>query len=521
MCSGAVNEPLGSEQAQASGPLPAAPVRARWAPPRAPVERRDPPLPEPAAVAAAPARASWRSLFDGSRWIALRVTTDALMLALGCAVAIALTAGRVTPWPLAVFPVLTLLTLDCGGRYRQRMRDAVLDRAAPGTGAISVSAMAVFGLMLALGSDPAAVGPLVVWTWVVSLLFVTATATALIVTQRSLRRRGGVQRPALIIGADATATSMAARLRRLPEYGLCPIGFLDAVRPRVHPRDAPPVLGDLDDLEAVVAQHGVRDVIVCFPEVSHQAALALLARCDALGLDTRLVPRLSAAVNARAHLEYLGVQPLLNVRAVDRECWRFSLKHALDRAVCAVALALLAPLLLVVAALVRLSSPGPVLFRQLRIGRDGQIFELLKFRTMRLADDTAIRPVYPELVPRGLGPGGIEGADRRTRVGRVLRCTSLDELPQLVNVLRGEMSIVGPRPERPEYAELFAREVDRYGERQRVRAGITGWAQVHGLRGQTPLSERVELDNFYIEHWSLALDVKIMLLTLPALLRGS
>ncbi len=443
------------------------------------------------------------------------------MLALGCAIAIELTVGRPAPWALALFPALTLVTLDCGGRYRRRMHDAVLDRTAPGAGAISVGAMAVFGLMLALGSDPAAVGPLVVWTWVVSLLCVTATATALIVLQRSLRRRGDAQRPALIIGADATAAALAARLRRLPEYGLRPIGFLDVAGRRVQPRDVPPVLGDLDDLEAVVAQHGVRDVIVCFPAVSHHAMLGLLARCDALGLETRLVPRLSAAVNAHARLEYLGVQPLLSVRVVDREGWRFLVKHAVDRAVSALALALLAPLLLVLTGLVRLSSPGPILFRQLRIGRDGQIFELLKFRTMRLADDTATRPVYPELVPRGLGPGGIEGADRRTRVGRVLRGTSLDELPQLVNVLRGEMSIVGPRPERPEFAELFVREVDRYGERQRVRAGITGWAQVHGLRGQTPLSERVELDNFYIEHWSLALDVKIVLLTLPALLRGS
>ena len=181
----------------------------------------------------------------------------------------------------------------------------------------------------------------------------------------------------------------------------------------------------------------------------------------------------------------------------------------------------LAPLMLALAALVKLSSPGPVLFRQERTGRDGRLFELLKFRTMIEPDDAAVYHRYPQLAPRGLAPGGVEGVDRRTRAGALLRRTSLDELPQLVNVLRGEMSLVGPRPERPEFAELFRSEVERYHDRHRVRAGITGWAQVHGSRGQTPLTERVELDNFYIEHWSLALDAKIMLLTLPALLRGS
>jgi lipopolysaccharide/colanic/teichoic acid biosynthesis glycosyltransferase len=170
-----------------------------------------------------------------------------------------------------------------------------------------------------------------------------------------------------------------------------------------------------------------------------------------------------------------------------------------------------------IALAVRLSSPGPVLFRQRRIGRDGREFDLLKFRTMVAGD-----PADDEFaVPAGLAPGGVEGTDRRTRVGRVLRRTSLDELPQLFNVIRGEMSLVGPRPERPEFAELFRERFEHYHDRHRVRSGITGWAQVNGHRGQTPLAERVEFDNFYIEHWSLRLDLKIVLLTLPALLKGS
>jgi len=165
-----------------------------------------------------------------------------------------------------------------------------------------------------------------------------------------------------------------------------------------------------------------------------------------------------------------------------------------------------------------------VLFSQRRVGRDGKVFNLYKFRSMRLApgqtelsadDSTALE----FLLGGDTAPGGVEGDDRRTPVGRFLRRFSLDELPQLLNVLRGEMSIIGPRPERPEFVELFHQDIIRYDDRHRVKSGITGWAQVHGLRGQTSLAERVELDNYYIAHWSLGLDLKIAALTFLALLR--
>jgi lipopolysaccharide/colanic/teichoic acid biosynthesis glycosyltransferase len=168
-----------------------------------------------------------------------------------------------------------------------------------------------------------------------------------------------------------------------------------------------------------------------------------------------------------------------------------------------------------VAAAVKLTSPGPLLFRQHRVGRDGHAFELLKFRSMRAPGD---EPQRFEPAP-GSAPGGVEGDDRRTPIGRFIRRTSLDELPQLINVLRGDMSLVGPRPERPEFVELFRQDVYRYSDRHRVKSGITGWAQVHGLRGQTSLADRVEWDNFYIENWSLWLDLKILLLTFSVIFR--
>jgi lipopolysaccharide/colanic/teichoic acid biosynthesis glycosyltransferase len=201
-----------------------------------------------------------------------------------------------------------------------------------------------------------------------------------------------------------------------------------------------------------------------------------------------------------------------------------------------VLLVLLSPLLALSALAVRLSSPGPILFRQRRVGRDGRTFDLLKFRSMRMAPERDGLPADEALTDGAqteedesaleflLGgdtaPGGVEGEDRRTTVGRFMRRTSIDELPQLLNVLRGEMSIIGPRPERPEFVELFSDEITRYGDRLRVKSGITGWAQVHGLRGQTSLAERVEWDNYYIAHWSLGLDLKILILTIAAMVRS-
>jgi exopolysaccharide biosynthesis polyprenyl glycosylphosphotransferase len=228
-----------------------------------------------------------------------------------------------------------------------------------------------------------------------------------------------------------------------------------------------------------------------------------------------LVPRLYEGINERVALDHLGGLPLLALRAVDPKGWQFDIKHSFDRLASALILAVLSPLLLAVAVGVKLSSPGPVMFRQRRVGRDGQVFDILKFRSMR-ARPKGAGSFSPE---EGSAPGGVEGEDRRTPFGRFIRRTALDELPQLLNVVRGEMSLVGPRPERPEFVSLFDDDIDRYGDRHRVKSGITGWAQVNGFRGQTSLADRVEWDNFYIENWSLWLDVKILLLTIVAVVR--
>ncbi len=187
---------------------------------------------------------------------------------------------------------------------------------------------------------------------------------------------------------------------------------------------------------------------------------------------------------------------------------RLTVKRGSDAMIALLVVVALGPLMLAIALAVRLSSPGPALFRQRRIGQGGREFVLYKFRTM--VDESGAREFE---VPAGAAPGGIEGHDRRTRIGRWLRATSLDELPQFFNVLRGDMSVVGPRPERPDYAKRFALTVPGYVDRLRVKAGITGWAQANGLRGQTPIADRVAFDNYYIDHWSLGLELRTMALT--------
>jgi exopolysaccharide biosynthesis polyprenyl glycosylphosphotransferase len=323
--------------------------------------------------------------------------------------------------------------------------------------------------------------------------------------------------PTLIVGAGVVGDQLASRLSGDSRYGLRPVGFLDAdPLPRSGRSDAAllPVLGGPDNLADAVRLTGARHVILAFSAQPDHVLAQIVTGCQQLRVGVSLVPRMFESINDRTTLDHIGGLPVLSLHPTDPRSWQFAVKHAVDRAFSLAALVVLAPLMALIALGVRLSSPGPVLFRQRRVGRDGRAFDLLKFRTM--VEPSAAEQFEP---PEGCAPGGVEGVDRRTRFGRWLRGASLDELPQFINVLRGEMSVVGPRPERPEYANRFAQEVNRYENRHRVKSGITGWAQVHGLRGQTSIDDRVEWDNYYIQNWSLRLDLRILALTVAEILR--
>jgi exopolysaccharide biosynthesis polyprenyl glycosylphosphotransferase len=277
------------------------------------------------------------------------------------------------------------------------------------------------------------------------------------------------------------------------------------------------VLGGLDSLSEAVRTTGARHVILAFSGEPDHILAEKVRECQRLGLEISLVPRLYEQINERTTLDHVGGLPLLTLHTVNPRGWQFAIKHAIDFSFAIIVLLIASPAMVLMAIAIRLTSNGPVLFRQRRVGRDGHEFNLLKFRTMRRPVDVDGNVTF--VLAQDLAPGGVEGRDRRTGVGRIMRDLSLDELPQLFNVLRGDMSLVGPRPERPEYVERFLRDVVGYEHRHRVRSGITGWAQVHGLRGQTSIADRVEWDNYYIQNWSLWLDLRILALTIAEILR--
>jgi exopolysaccharide biosynthesis polyprenyl glycosylphosphotransferase len=470
-------------------------------------------------------------LLEGSGWNVLRPAVDFVLLYVGVILALggvgATLSAPAVRAPLLLLPPLVMVLLYLRGLYRTRLRALVLDGVAPVVSAVSVAAMTVAMLGLFVNGHVPSQSDWV-RTWLFALLAVGAGRVVLSLTQRWARAKRLVGKPVLIMGAGMVGSQVARRLEHHPEYGLAPIGFLDD-DPRsiaeVGGREMP-ILGTVEDLDETVRRTGVRNLIVAFSSVADERVSRLIQRCQELGVEVSVVPRMFDTINNRVGYDTVGGLPLMSFTTVNPRGVQFAIKHAFDRVFALVLLVVLSPVLLCAALAVRLSSRGPVLFRQRRIGRDGKVFDLYKLRSMY------IDPSHPEpgeddagalesLLGGDTAPGGVEGRDRRTPIGRFLRRSSIDELPQLLNVLRGEMSLIGPRPERPEFVELFNHDIVRYGDRHRVKSGITGWAQVHGLRGQTSLAERVEWDNYYIAHWSLGLDLKILALTLLALFRDA
>jgi exopolysaccharide biosynthesis polyprenyl glycosylphosphotransferase len=464
--------------------------------------------------------AGWSAHLIGARsWARLRLLVDVVVLYLASSAALFAEPGNhvdtASRWLAAGFPLFCLAILHARRGPEERLHGSVLDSATHVLGMISLAAIMTIAISSVLGVARPMELPMRLWLFASVYLGLTRVMLMSIRTQAV--RNPALATPTLIVGAGAVGEHLVHRLASDPGYGLRPVGFLDADPPaRSDFSRAPlaPVLGRPDDLVDAVARTGARHVILAFSSEPDHRLLETVRQCQALDVQVSLVPRMFEAINERATLDHVGGLPLLSLKPTNPRGWEFAVKHAIDRTFAFVALLALAPLMGVLSLAVKLTSPGPILFRQRRVGRDGRVFDVLKYRTMRhVPTPTAM---YQPL--DGNGPGGIEGEDRRTNFGKWLRSSSLDELPQLINVLRGEMSLIGPRPERPEFVELFSAEVNRYQDRHRVKSGITGWAQVNGLRGQTSIADRVEWDNYYIENWSLRLDLRIVALTLGEIL---
>jgi exopolysaccharide biosynthesis polyprenyl glycosylphosphotransferase len=330
---------------------------------------------------------------------------------------------------------------------------------------------------------------------------------------RILRRGLGLTR-VLLVGSNPMRARLVRSCRELPGLNLELVGWLRASEDEdpvaaAAETEGLPCLGGVEDVRETVRERGIDLVVLTLPFDQLALVRDIAAQLGNLNADLKFAPDLMALHTSRMRLTEIAGIPFISVREVALSGADRIVKRTFDLVAATAGLLVISPLLLLISLLVKLSSPGPVFFRQERIGRDGRAFTMIKFRTMRPDAEERSGPVWT-----------VEGDPRVTTLGRVLRRLSLDELPQLWNVVRGDMSLVGPRPERRVFVDEFSQRMPRYFERHRVRSGLTGWAQVHGLRGNTSIEERTLYDLHYVENWSLALDVKIILMTINHVLWG-
>ncbi len=421
-----------------------------------------------------------------------------LLLALDAAALTAIAYAAGAPWAAtAIRAAATLLAFAAAGLYRSRLQFSVLD---------DLPRLILAGLAVVAGGAWLAghaltpMAPLWAAALLAALVFGRAAGYRLL--RRHRRRSPG--RVTLLFGCDTVAQMLADALRADRSYGLVPVGFV-GTRPLTPPRL--PVLASADGLERAIKKYKPVHLIVTFPAGSDTDLVARLRQIRRSGVTVHVVPRLYE-VSGLTGAEHVHGIPLVRLRPEPAQTRRWAVKRVIDVAGALTGLLILSPILLLCALAVWIESRRHgVLFRQERISTGGRPFTILKFRSLTPA--TALESQMK---------WNINTDARLGRIGKLLRFSSLDELPQLLNVLRGDMSLVGPRPERPYFVEQFERTYTGYGDRHRVPAGITGWAQIHGLRGDTSIEDRVRYDNHYIEHWSLGLDLKIIIRTVGSML---
>ncbi|HEY8642335.1 MAG TPA: undecaprenyl-phosphate glucose phosphotransferase [Candidatus Dormibacteraeota bacterium] len=452
-------------------------------------------------------------------WV--RFATDALVAAAGVGLAywlrykvnpghIAVTGGEVPQSTRYVeaTPVVVLAVLGvfwAMGAYRHRRGVQYVDEFLATMRALAVAAVVLLAGIGLYRPAQFEYSRLVFVYWVVlTAVLLTASRYVLRRLQAARRARGIGADRALVVGWGAAADLLVQRMRMFPDYGYRPVGILADGVPEGSELAGIKVLGTSSELARVVRNRRVDTVFMALTDVSQERLLHLMDSCDGQQVEFRIVPSMLEIMTTGVMADQLDGIPLLQFRrGLDIDSWKRLVKRASDVLMAGVGLILLSPVLGLIALLVKLTSDGPVLLSQERVGFQGRPFRMHKFRSMRVDAEIQSGPVWAS-----------RHDPRRTGVGRLLRRLSLDELPQLWNILVGEMSMVGPRAERPNFVREFAGRLNRYGDRHQVRPGLAGWAQANDLRGQTPVEERLIYDLYYIENWSLAFDLKILLITL-------
>ena len=318
-----------------------------------------------------------------------------------------------------------------------------------------------------------------------------------------VRKRGFNLRHILIVGSGDLGQSLAERFNQHPEFGLKIVGFLSS-----HPEkigieiNGIKVIGLYNEIPKIIKLYGVDQLYIALPLHAQDRLEKVINSLNEETVDVKVVPDLLRFMNLQAGVEELDGLPIINLAESPLYGWNVILKRISDIIFSVILIVILSPLFIILAILIKLESTGPIIFWQERMGLDGKLFEMLKFRSMKIDAEQITGPVWASKVD-----------NRRTRLGTFLRKTSIDELPQLFNVLIGDMSLVGPRPERPVFVKEFKKSIPKYMLRLKMKAGLTGWAQVSGWRGNTSLDRRIEFDLYYIKNWSLLFDFKIILMT--------
>ncbi|MBI2303122.1 MAG: undecaprenyl-phosphate glucose phosphotransferase [Chloroflexi bacterium] len=413
---------------------------------------------------------------------------------------------------LLLFIVETLLfpgVFFLRGAYRFQRGQSRMDELQQVFVSVSIATVLTLASSAFLSRDFAYSRAVLTGAWALAVFFIWTGRTVWIWVQGFLLARGVMQDRVLVVGTGEAAQGIIHRIRQAPALGHRGVGF-------VGPEGAPatsddlPVIGSWRQIGAIIKNNPVDEVIIAEPSLSREELLDIIAQCQGAHVSIRVVPDIFQIMSTAATIGDLNGLPMVTVRDIALRGWNLSLKRAMDMVFSAAVLVLASPLMLGISLLIKLTSPqGPVFYVQERVGLDGKSFKVIKFRSMRPDAERETGPVW-----------ATKRDPRVTPLGAVLRRFSLDELPQFVNVLMGEMSVVGPRPERPHFVQQFSRQVPRYLERHREKAGLTGWAQIHGLRGDVSIEERTSYDLWYVENWTPWLDIKIMLRTIVALFRG-
>ncbi|MCC6803262.1 MAG: undecaprenyl-phosphate glucose phosphotransferase [Anaerolineae bacterium] len=405
---------------------------------------------------------------------------------------------------LHVVVIITIFYLS--QMYHQRRAISRIDHGRNIVGAITVGALLVNGIqeLVFKGTvfEVDYARSLFFYVWGFSVVFVLIGREFNRILRQFFRRMGLERANLVIVGMGKIARDITRKIQSSPELGYHVVGVVN-VRPHQKARVlGVPVLGDYRELPQLIDSFRVEQVIIALPDAQRGELVELITLCRRGRVDIKIYPDMFSYMARDLSVDDLGGTPLLTVRDIAMRGWKLSLKRLMDIVGAMFGLVILSPLMLVTALLIRLETPGAVFLVQERMGLDERPFPMIKFRSMREDAEST-------------GPGWtVENDPRVTRLGRIMRATNWDEIPQLINVLIGDMSLVGPRPERPMYVQQFRDRIPRYHERHREKAGMTGWAQVNGLRGDTSISERTVYDLWYVENWSLWLDVKIIIRTI-------